>query len=224
MAKALPTIPYFPGIPPLMRPPNWKAEQVLSIGVALGVKYLAKRQTWGIFDKNGNDLFRQNGLAESLFSSMLGSAYAVAVMGVVVSAQSVTTNAPVENGSFAMTNKVITPITPTVSFRMQGTDQQKRAFLSILEEARTGVDLYSIVTPYQTYANHTVIGYNVTHSNQTGNVIVVDIMLQEIREIDISFAPADPKDPKDKQEKSSGMVQGATPTDTVKAKIMEKLQ
>ena len=144
---------------------------------------------------------------------------------------------PVESGSFATYNKVISPFDISISLAFSGTlsllqsvlsggavgavisqfatgtDQQttnRRNFLNAMELQVASLSLCKIVTPEQTYSNCTMTHYDYRRETKRGaTLIVVDVQLREVR---VAAAPAfsNVSNPASSAQQNSGAVQPQT--------------
>lgn len=92
---------------------------------------------------------------------------------------------PIEAGSFAQYNRVVSPVTLTVRLASQGTPSTLQAMIERLQELKTGTEKITLITPMMTYENFMLESFDYRKDEHTGhNVLVVDIRLKEIREIE----------------------------------------
>ena len=91
---------------------------------------------------------------------------------------------PLEGGGFAAYNKIDVPFQLRVTMSCGGQGEMTREdFLSTLGDMKAGVDLYTIVTAYDTYENANLIEYSVHHSATNGATLVVaECMFEEVRQ------------------------------------------
>jgi hypothetical protein len=92
---------------------------------------------------------------------------------------------PIEAGSFAQYNRVVSPVTLTVRLASQGTPSTLQAMIERLQELKTGTEKITLITPMMSYENYMLESFDYRKDEHTGhNVLVVDIRLKEIREIE----------------------------------------
>ena len=92
---------------------------------------------------------------------------------------------PIEAGSFAQYNRVVSPVTLTVRLASQGTPSTLQAMIERLQELKTGTEKITLITPMMSYENYMLESFDYRKDEHTGhNVLVVDVRLKEIREIE----------------------------------------
>lgn len=224
-----PDVPAYPGVPQLTRPIQVAVASNTPLSIALGtvenllIAALQQTPAWGIYDQDGNrlgvnsnDTSTGQGLTATLLSQLTGSNPPIeSTLGVDFSRESRISTFPVEGGGFASYNKVQMPANPVVTLALQGDINARTAFLEAIDDACNSTDLYSIVTPEIVYVNYNVERYNVSRRAQRGaTLLVVDIYLEEIRQVEASFATAQivaPQDPASTSQESNGTTQPAAP-------------
>ena len=195
-----PTVPYYPGVPELLRPVSAviAASPVLAIGIGtveniLG-SALQQAPRWGIFDVDGAQL-GVTGSASVSILSILASQIAgdisptLSTLDVEFMRETRISDFPLEAGSFASYNKVQMPANPVVTLALAGTEDDRTAFLTAIDAASIGTELYSVVTPEVTYGDYSIERYRYARrSSQGATLLVVEISLKEIRQVTASFA------------------------------------
>lgn len=89
---------------------------------------------------------------------------------------------PQENGQIYAYDKVTNPIEVGVSVLFHGDFTLQQEALSAIEAARSGTELFTIVTPARVYSRMALISYSITRSSTNGaNSLSVDCRFQEIR-------------------------------------------
>lgn len=89
---------------------------------------------------------------------------------------------PVEQGSFESYNKVRLPFEVRVMMTMGGTETERNAFLSTIEDISDSYDLYDVVTPDFTYVNANITHFDYRRTAENGvSLIAVTLWLQEVR-------------------------------------------
>ena len=105
---------------------------------------------------------------------------------------------PQENGQVYAYDKVTNPIEVGVSVLFHGDFALQQEALSAIEAARSGTELFTIVTPARVYSRMALISYSITRSSTNGaNSLSVDCRFQEIRNATIRSQTAvwSPKNP-----------------------------
>ena len=159
-----PSIPSLPGVPPVVRDPL-AAVAVVAAPVIQSFLSLFS-QTWGVFDENGVQVLEPD--------SFLGIEF--------INAYNISSY-PVEKGSFANYNKVNNPFYATVKLAKGGTTEDRSAFLDALSEIAKSLDLYTIVTPEDTYSNVNLEQFDYYRETKDGaGIIIANCRFIEIRE------------------------------------------
>jgi hypothetical protein len=92
---------------------------------------------------------------------------------------------PIEAGSFAQYNRVVSPVVLSVRLASQGTPSTLQAMIERLQELKTGTEKITLITPMMSYENYMLESFDYRKDEHTGhNVLTVDIRLKEIREIE----------------------------------------
>lgn len=213
-----PDVPNVEGVPPLPRLPQNQVTSIIQT-VAANVPLLFAGQNtsqWGIYDSDGQIIGKTSD----------GTIANVSDAGPFTLAfdyrkETLISEFPIENGSFAAYNKVERPGNPVVTLIVSGTEDQRTAFLDAVDSACTSTDLYSVVTPEFVYYDHSIESYTYQRTNSRGaNVLIVELSLKEIRSISAAYATAiqSPQNPSATPTVNGGMVQAQTSTQsTVKA-------
>jgi hypothetical protein len=114
---------------------------------------------------------------------------------------------PLELGAFASYNKIQIPFDVTVTLNCGGSETQRATFLSDLEDARSSLNLYSVMTPERTYENVNFTSLNIQRSVREGaHMIIAQLIGREVRE-KASAAYSKPKDPAAYEVRAQGQVQ-----------------
>ncbi len=127
---------------------------------------------WNIYDSKTNRKIVR-------FNTFLGYDYSddVSIMG-----------HPIEKGSFANYNKVVDPATVSVVLAKSGFPYEIRETIDILEKYKDSLDLIDIVTPHKTYIKYNIKSlHHAIRERGSVNLLVVDIVLQEIKEVEIGY-------------------------------------
>ncbi len=124
-------------------------------------------KTWDVLDEGGSSVLSFTSFLDSTFK---GEAKAV--------------EQPVEEGSFATYNKVISSRPMTFTLALEGDDGTLTGELETLEELRVTASKCQVVTPYGISPMGTLTNYDYTHKRESGlGMIVVALTLTEIREV-----------------------------------------
>ncbi len=195
-----PNVPQAPGVPQVVRSPNFPNTTPPALGTALAVGRLILALTrdsgWGIYRdftnedaarRRENDQRRADGLPPRLL--VRGTAKPVLVPDSFQDfgyrqEWSVAT-APTELGGFAAYNKVNNPFEAQVRATKGGSLRERTEFLRKLDEIAATTALYKIVTPEKTYNACNITRCEVTRKGAGGAYFLaeVDIFFVEIRTV-----------------------------------------
>lgn len=90
---------------------------------------------------------------------------------------------PIEQGGFETYDKVELPFEVMVVMTKGGSWEERRAFVSAVEEIRGDTKLYLVVTPEKTYRNVNITRVSIDRSREQGaGLITVEMHLREVRE------------------------------------------
>lgn len=128
----------------------------------------------------------------------------------------------IEKGSFATYNRVIEPMTFTAMLVMEGAEHEIQDALDGLNELKNGEKKVEFITPFETYENLMVEGYDYRRDDHSGhNTLRVEVRLKEVREVtvgkttsEVSEPPPIEADETKDASCSSDVDYGETPTDT----------
>jgi hypothetical protein len=226
-----PNVPQSPGVPALPRSGEIPPAAVIALGAVTQVLATALQSgtQWGIFDSEGNQLGSASQGSNGFFQAIVNAAAAAIIGGGAylstnafeLTGETRISDFPIEGGSFSNYNKVIRPLTPTVTLALAGSTTDRTAFLNQIEAARLSTDLYSVVTPEVTYHNYAVEKYNVVRRAERGaTLLLVEINLLQIRQVTASFSTVQtpintPQNPDATPPSNSGMVQPQAPQQSV---------
>lgn len=128
-----------------------------------------------------------------------------------VKAEAKAAHDPVEKGSFADYNKVVSPAQLGVILARTGSAAELSAMLEALDGLVAGTDLVSLVTPEKEFLDFTVTSYDYDRKNENGvDRLVVNLVLEEIRQVEAEYSneqlpqPKSPKQPGDGATKQAG--------------------
>lgn len=223
-----PAVPFYPGVPALVRGANVPVGIQVALGDIQTVLASAMQQTqqWGIFDQNGNQLGlldnEGNGLFKSIIASISGNIRPVlSTNAVEITKDTKISDFPIENGGFASYNKVILPVEPVVTLALQGTISERAAFIGLIEAACNSTDLYNVVTPEVVYVNYCLERTNqVRRADRGASLMFIEISLKEIRQVSAAFSNVQtpinaPQNPAATPASNSGLVQSQAPNESV---------
>jgi len=189
-----PLVPNAPGVPSLLR----QGAQILDtltlgyLGIGDALKSLIGEEPvrWGVFDDGGEKI------------AAYDSVFAVGYQN-----DSRVSDYPLEQGGFASYNKVASPFDIMITLTCGGTEEQRSAFLTDIETARSSLDLYTVMTPEYTHYDVNFTGLNIQRSTREGaNLIIAQLTGREIRE-QANAAYAEPKMPAAFETQMQGQVQ-----------------
>lgn len=119
---------------------------------------------------------------------------------------------PVEEGGFFSYNKVESPAETFVTLAMQGDETAIADAIEILGKASRETSLLTVVTPSHVIDSSTLTGLNYTRRREDGlSLLIVDLHLQEIRQVAAQYASIplkQAKNPSDASKVDRGKVQG----------------
>lgn len=196
MSVLYPDVPDAPGVPPVLR-----SLAVLTGGDALltldgnGITDQSAPE-WGIYQSDGATLALQ---PDSIVAIEYGKEEQIATF-------------PVEQGGFQSYNKVELPFHIRVMLTKGGSIDERAAFLSACHQLRAATDLYTFVTPEDTYQNGNVTAVRLARSAQNGaQLLSVEMMVDEVRQSATSqFTKSTTADPASATSVNGGAVQPKT--------------
>lgn len=203
-----PNVPYYPGVPQLVRPVQEVIADnpILAIGLGTAETLLAsalqQSPRWGIFDANKNQVGLPIGsnsssvqsLIDTLASQLTGqTAPVLSTIGIDYVKEMIVSDFPVELGGFASYNKVEKPAEPLITLALAGSQSDRTNFLSIIDAACKSVNLYSVVTPEIQYFNYTFLRYRYCRRSGRGvTLLVVEIAMREVRQVSAAYTTSSP--------------------------------
>lgn len=165
-----PQVPNLPGVPQLVRsglnqPPN-NVTLGSSVQSSLGGSVQAG-PTWQILDANFNPVV----VPDSFLNFDIRAEWKLS-------------DYPVQQGSFASYNKVVVPFESSVRFSKGGNLSARAAFLNSIDAIAGDTNLYTIVTPEQSYPSANVTRKEVTRRGAEGAFFLceVDVFFRQILE------------------------------------------
>lgn len=199
MSALFPDVPIAAGIPPVLRD---AANDVVSAVNALtsdSFDLLGSLPTWGIFSADGGSVAIQ---PDSFGSIEYEKEWRVPTY-------------PIEEGGFQSYNKVETPFDVRVVLYQAGTDSDREAFLSTLKSMLSSLDLFTVITPDDTFENANLVAVYYRRTKDEGAYIIgAELRFAEIRETATQqFSNA--KSPSGVATTSNGPVQTSAATGSV---------
>lgn len=174
--------------------PNWKGlpNAGLDAGISLGGAALINSlfgNYWGIFNEYGVPLL----LADNVISLQYEN-------------KSRVVNAPIERGTFASYNKISDPWKATVQMsKGSGGALERGAFLAQLEILSKSTLRFIVITPEFVYKFANIVGYYLAREAKDGATLIkVNVHLEEIREVTVSYAEEEVTKPDDSKVKDTG--------------------
>lgn len=174
--------------------PNWKGlpNAGLDAGISLGGAALINSlfgNYWGIFNEYGVPLL----LADNVISLQYEN-------------KSRVVNAPIERGTFASYNKISDPWKATVQMsKGSGGALERGAFLAQLEILSKSTLRFIVITPEFVYKFANIVGYDLAREAKDGATLIkVNVHLEEIREVTVSYAEEEVTKPDDSRVKDTG--------------------
>ncbi|HEJ9541998.1 TPA: hypothetical protein SMN08_002788 [Proteus mirabilis] len=174
--------------------PNWKGlpNAGLDAGISLGGAALINSlfgNYWGIFNEYGVPLL----LADNVISLQYEN-------------KSRVVNAPIERGTFASYNKISDPWKATVQMsKGSGGALERGAFLAQLEILSKSTLRFIVITPEFVYKFANIVGYDLAREAKDGATLIkVNVHLEEIREVTVSYAEEKVTKPDDSKVKDTG--------------------
>lgn len=186
-----PDVPKVPGVPAVARGilnPGTATEPKLTQD-SITVTAAAKNQ-WGVYTKAGAKAVEP----DSISAIGYDAEYRVA-------------DYPIEEGGFETYDKVALPFQNRVVMTKGGTLEQRRAFLRSIDEIRSDLELYNVVTPEWTFLDVNVVRIGIDRNRENGaGLITVELQLQEVRQnVTASFSKT--RDPASSETFNTGSIQ-----------------
>jgi hypothetical protein len=194
-----PDVPNVSGVPPVLRQAANLQNRIVNAIVPLAadailISNYLKGPLWGIFTNDTNQ------------PVIVGDS----VAAIEFRAEARISDYPVEQGSFASYNKVLTPFAVKLSFTQGGNDDDRQSFLNRVDLAFKSTDLYRVATPELAYRDANVTHYDYRRTARDGaTLLTVDVWLEEVRQT-ASATLSNTKDPSGAGRVNDGTIQ-ATP-------------
>lgn len=188
-----PNVPRLPGVPPLLRAPNFvQIIPTLLSGDVLGAISQLLRRPWGLY----------NGALPVIFAE--------SVRDVTVRQDTNIPSYVIEGGTLQSYNKVKVPYQGRVRFMMGGTEADRTAMIATTIAACESFDLYDLVMPEAIYPKVNVTHYDFSRRNDQGNgLLTIDIWCEQIRD-DAVATFTQTQSPSGESSQSNGTVQTVT--------------
>lgn len=178
-----PNVPNVPGVPQIPR--NSPGSQDITIGVGPALVSCSNIEPqWGIYTQDENPIYTPtDGGTLSVFS--FGFMRSMQVSDFPIEADPNTTN----GAAFASYNKVYQPSNPIVTLAFSGTDAEKSAFLTAIDNACQSTDLFNVYTPGAEYSSRvngacTLESYNYQRSATRGaTMLIVEVSLKQVLQV-----------------------------------------
>lgn len=118
-------------------------------------------------------------------------------------------NAPIESGTFASYNKIASPAKAMVQFsKGSGGALERGAFLAQMLALADSTLSFYIITPEFVHRNMQIVGVDYARSAGEGRqLIVVNVQLEEVREVKVDYSYQEVKAPADAKTVDGGTVQ-----------------
>ncbi|MEQ5327040.1 phage baseplate protein, partial [Proteus sp. fly-1008] len=115
-------------------------------------------------------------------------------------------NAPIERGTFTSYNKISDPWKATVQMsKGSGGALERGAFLAQLEILSKSTLRFIVITPEFVYKFANIVGYDLAREAKDGATLIkVNVHLEEIREVTVSYAEEEVTKPDDSKVKDTG--------------------
>ena len=147
---------------------------------------------WGLFNEFGVPVIKAD--------NVLGLSYQNA---------SNIANAPIESGTFASYNKIASPAKAMVQMsKGSGGALERGAFLAQMLALADSTLSFYIITPEFVHRNMQIVGVDYARSAGEGRqLIVVNVQLEEVREVKVDYSYQEVKAPADAKTVDGGTVQ-----------------
>lgn len=131
------------------------------------------------------------------------------VLGLSFTSASTIANAPIERGSFASYNKVASPSQAVVQLsKGTGGPLERGAWLTQLLTYEGSTLKFHVISPEFVHRNMSIVNVDYARSAGEGlQLIVVNVQLEEVREVGVQYSLEEVKNPSDAESVDSGEVQ-----------------
>lgn len=217
-----PNVPKLPGVPQLLRSPNFPASPgpVLGSAVAAARLLLAliQQPKWGIYKQTPEPTTDADGIPTVVVRGRLEPVITPDnILDFGYRNEYDISDYPVEEGAFMSYNKVGNPYEASVRFSKGGTESQRRDFLKQIEVVVASLDKFYIMTPERTYKDVNAYRFEVTRRGAGGAYFLteVDLYFREVRTTTAQytqtgrsiFNPVNAKDPSALLPENTGAIQ-----------------
>lgn len=190
-----PDVPSLPGVPDLVRSSALQPVARGALGILQGAawKTLQNNERWGIYSKkNVNQRLGEKSSNDGFFSLVAGeflNRAQISILSFHTNFDTITSDFPVEKGSFASYNKVIRPQRITLTYAVSGPSADKMYFFNALRDASKSNTLFDVWMPETYFSNYTITGYNFDRTADSGAYLFIfDVSLTEVKEVTPSYS------------------------------------
>ena len=185
------TLPGMPAIPDFKGLVSAGSDAAISLGGAAILRAIFG-DIWGLVNEYGVPVV----LADNVLGLSFQSASTIA-------------NAPIEKGSFASYNKIASPSQAVVQMsKGKGGPLQRGAFLAQLIALEGSTLKFYVISPEFVHRNMQIVGVDYARSASEGmQLIVVNVQLEEIREVKVDYSFEEVAAPSDAKTADGGNVQ-----------------
>jgi hypothetical protein len=175
MSLQFPNVPQLPGVPPVVRALGGYV--TLATAAFTAISHILSQASqvaniWGVFDADNNLVLAPDSIRE--FD---------------VRAEWRVSNYPVQQGSFATYDKVTMPAEYSVRMAKGGSVDERQAFQSQVEAVAASTNLFTIVTPEESYSNVNVTRYEISRKEAAGAFfLVIDLFFIQIIEVAAQYS------------------------------------
>jgi len=225
-----PNVPKLPGVPQLLRNPQFPPgpPPILGAAIALGRLWQAlfSEPPWAIYKQAEAGPQVDDDGVETVTVTAKRTPVVVpdSFLEFGYRNESSMSDYPVQDGGFASYDKVANPYEIVLRMSKGGSQQQRKKFIDSIEAIQGTLDLYDILTPEKTYTNVNVLRYeNVRRGNRGAYFFAeVDLYFREIRQVVATYSTTatntqNAQEPSAEPVQNNGTVQGraitATPAD-----------
>jgi hypothetical protein len=192
----LPDVPNAEGVPSVKRNPDAQTDTTESqlTEDSLSVTAIGKNQ-WGIYTSENQIALE----CDTVLSIGFDAEYRIA-------------DYPLQDGTFETYDKVAMPFNARVVMAKGGTREDRRDFISTLEDMRADMKLYNVVVPERAYLNVNIAHVSIDRSREQGaGMITAEIVLREIR-VNATATFTKTKEPASAATASNGNAQASATT------------
>lgn len=222
-----PNVPKLPGVPQLLRSPNFPPgpPPIVGVAVALGRLWQAlfAQPVWGIFRREEPTTESEDGIETvTVVAERVPVVVPDSILEFGYRNEYTVSDYPTQRGSFASYDKVANPAEIVLRMSKGGSERERKEFLDSIDAIAGDLLLYDIITPEKTYFNVNVIRQEVLRRGPRGAAILAetDVYFREIREVSAVYSTTqvvteNPQNPSAEPVTNVGSVQGVPQPDTV---------